>query len=169
MVQLGKSFILIIEPDGFNVYKEIFHHTHFGFVIGSHSEWFRNSMFGMLQQYLTMWQQHYSPAILGEIQQTIGRFTQTNKIKDNEVIFRFICGLGALAYYLGETYNNRLNLKTFTIIDMDNSKPLYYCYVGTNDYSSMEINAKIMSKVYPSHTNSGTREGCCFELQQIPI
>jgi hypothetical protein len=90
--------------------KDIFSHIFFGYIFWVIKEFrvllgffelkileriWQISMFEMLRHYLEMWQHQYSPAILGEIQQTIGRFTQNTKIKDNKVIFHFICGLGA--------------------------------------------------------------------------
>jgi hypothetical protein len=167
-VQIGRSFIMIIEPEGFNVYRDVFHHKELEFVVGSQSKWFRDSIFTMVKQVVGVWQQQYNPTILKMIQECIHKFT-LSKVKREEIILRFIGGLATLSYYIGITQNKKICLEAFMVMDDKFLKPMYYCYVSTRDFNRTEVIAKIMAKITQSKQNVGLCEGSFFELTQVPL
>jgi len=57
-------------------------------------------------------------------------------------------------------------MRKFTAIE--GIDPMYYVYVGVNDYSIAEILEKIEQKV--AHSKAGSEwKGSCFELIQVPV
>jgi len=168
MVRLGKTFIMVIEPEGFNINGNIFYHKELEFVVGSESKWFRDSIASMLQRTIEIWQQHYSPAILRTIQEYIGGFIHS-KVKREEVILPFIGGLGSLVYYISVNQHSQAYLKSFMVMDFERSTPMFYCYAGTKNHTSNEIIATVMKKISQSKHSSGQQEGYCFILAETSI
>jgi len=57
-------------------------------------------------------------------------------------------------------------MRKFTVIEGAN--PMYYIYIGVNNYNVLEIRDKIGQKI--AHSEAGMEwEGSCFELLQVPI
>ena len=165
MEQLGKSFILVIEPLEFNVYEKRMNYDTLGFVFGTQSVWLRDRLYHLVTKYLEFWQQHFTPKAIYEIRENISNFI-ASKVRREEVIFRFYCALGLLAYYTARTRDKGLAMRKFTTIERAN--PLYYIYIGVNDYNTMEILEKIGQKV--THSEAGLEwKGSCFELVQVPV
>lgn len=87
-------------------------------------------------------------------------------MKREEIIYRFYCALGLLAYYTARTRDKGLAMRKFTIIEGAN--PMYYIYIGVNDYNVMEIRHKIGEKI--AHSEAGFEwKGSCFELIQVSV
>jgi len=165
MERLGKSFILVVEPLEFNVYEKKMNFDTLGFVFGTESTWFLNQLYHLVTQYLEFWQHHFTPKAINEIRNNINDFI-ASKVKREEVLFRFYCALGLLAYYTARTRDKALAMRKFTIIEGLN--PMYYIYIGVNDYSVLEIRNKIGEKI--AHSEAGLEwKGSCFELIQVPI
>ena len=165
MDRLGKSFILVLEPLEFNVYDKKMNFDTLGFVFGTQSTWLRDQTHGLVTKYLEFWQRYFTPKAIKEIRDNINNFI-ASKVKREEVMFRFYCALGLLAYYTARTRNKALAMRKFTIIEGLN--PMYYIYIGVNDYTVMEIREKIGEKI--AHSEAGLEwKGSCFELIQVPV
>ena len=145
MENIGKSFILVIEPLEFSVYDRKFNHETFGLVFGSQSTWLRDQHYNLATKYLEFWQQHFTPKAIKEIQDNISNFI-TAKVRREEVSIRFFCALGLLAYYTAISHEKTLAMRKFTAIE-DINNPMYHVYIGVNDYNVMEILKKIEQKV----------------------
>jgi len=165
MEQLGKSFILVIEPLEFNVYERKINYDTLGIVFGTQSNWFRDQMYLLVTKYIEFWQHHFTPKAIKEIRDNISNFI-TAKAKREEAIFRFYRTLGLLAYYTARTRNKDLSMRKFTFIE--NFNPTYYIYVGVKNYNLMEIREKIEQKIAQSEAGVEWK-GSCFELIQVPI
>ena len=165
MEQLGKSFILVIEPLEFNVYEKKINYDTLGFVFGTQSMWFRDQTYHLVTKYLKFWNHHFTPKAIKEIRDCISNFI-TAKAKREEVIIRFYCALGLMAYYNARNRNKDLALRKFIFIE--NGNPTYYIYIGVNMYNTMEIREKIEQKL--AHSETGMEwKGSCFELIQVPV
>ncbi len=165
MEQLGKSFILVIEPLEFNVYEKKINYDSLGFVFGTQSVWLRDRTYHLVTKYLEFWQHHFTPKAINEIRENISNFI-ASKVRREEVMFRFYCALGLLAYYTARTRDKSLAMRKFTIIEGAN--PMYYIYIGVNDYNITEILDKIGEKI--AHSEVGLEwKGSCFELIQVPV
>jgi len=165
MERLGKSFILVLEPLEFNVYDKKMNFNTLGFVFGTQSTWLRDQTYNLVTKYLEFWQRYFTPKAIKEIRDNINNFI-ASKVKREEVMFRFYCALGLLAYYTARTREKALAMRKFTLIEGLN--PMYYIYIGVNDYSVSEIREKIGEKI--AHSEAGLEwKGSCFELIQIPV
>ncbi len=165
MERLGKSFILVLEPLEFNVYEKKMNFNTLGFVFGTQSTWLRDQIYNLVTKYLEFWQRHFTPRAIKEIRDNINNFI-ASKVKREEVLFRFYCALGLLAYYTARSRDKDLAMRKFTIIEEMN--PMYHIYIGVNDYNISEIRDKIGEKI--AHSESGLEwKGSCFELIQVPI
>ena len=165
MERLGKSFILVLEPLEFNIYERKMNYDTLGFVFGTQSTWLRDQMYHLVTKYLEYWQQYFTPKGIKEIQDNISKFI-ASKVRREEVMFRFYCALGLLAYYTARTREKGLAMRKFTIIEGTN--PMYYIYIGVNDYNILEIRDKIGQKI--AHSETGMEwKGSCFELIQVPV
>lgn len=162
---IGKSFILVIEPLEFSVYDRKFNLDTLGVVFGTQSTWLRDRYYDLATTYLEFWHQHFTPKVIKEIRDNISNFI-TAKEKREEVSIRFFCALGLLAYYTARTHDKSLAMRKFTAIEDNN--PMYYVYLGVNDYSIAEILEKMEQKV--AHSKARVEwKGSCFELMQIPV
>jgi hypothetical protein len=163
---IGKSFILVIEPLEYSVYDRKFNLEIFGLVFGSQSPWLRDQHYDLVIKYLEFWQHHFTPKAIKEIRDNISNFI-TAKVKREEIAMRFYCALGLLAYYTAISHEKTLAMRKFTALeDIDN--PMYYVYIGVNDYNVMEILKKIEQKV--AHSKAGVEwKGSCFELIQVSV
>ena len=165
MEQLGKSFILVLEPLEFNVYEKKMNYDTLGMVFGTQSTWLRDQMYHLVTKYLEFWQHHFTPKVIKEIRDTISNFIAT-KVKREEITMRFYCALGLLAYYIARTRDKDVALRKFTTIEGAN--PMYYIYIGVNNYTVLEIADKIGQKI--AHSEAGMDwKGSCFELIQVPV
>ncbi len=168
MEQLGKSFILVLEPLEFNVDEKKMNFDTLGFVFGTQSTWLRDQMYHLVTQYLEFWQHYFTPKAINEIRDNISNFI-ASKVRREEVMFRFYCALGLLAYYTARTRDKSLAMRKFTTIEGPN--PMYtmhYIYIGVNDYNISEIRDKIGEKI--AHSEAGLEwKGSCFELIQVPV
>ncbi len=165
MKRLGKSFILVLEPLEFNVYEKKMQFDTLGFVFGTQSMWLRDQTYNLVTEYLKFWQRYFTPKAIKEIRDNINNFIVT-KVKREEVMFRFYCALGLLAYYTARTRDKDLAMRKFTIIEGLN--PMYYIYIGVNDYNVSEIRDKIGEKIASSEVGLDWK-GSCFELIQVPL
>ena len=166
MEKIGKSFILVIEPLEYNVYDRKFNHETFGLVFGSQSTWLRDQHYNLVTKYLEFWQHHFTPKVIKEIRDNISNFI-TTKVRWEEIAMRFFCALGLLAYYTAVSHDKTLAMRKFTAIE-DINNPLYYVYIGVNDYIVMEILEKIEQKV--AHSKEGLEwKGSCFKLTQVTV
>jgi len=168
MERLGKSFILVLEPLEFNVYEKKMNYDTLGFVFGTQSTWLRDQMYQLVTQYLEFWQHHFTPKAINEIRDNISNFI-ASEVRREEVMFRFYCALGLLAYYTARTRDKGLAMRKFTTIDGPNpTYTMHYIYIGVNDYSISEIRDKIGEKI--AHSEAGLEwKGFCFELIQVPV
>jgi len=165
MEGLGKSFILVLEPLEFNIYEKKMNYYTLGFVFGTQSMWLRDQTYHLVETYLEYWQHHFTPKAIKEIRKSVSNFI-ASKVKREETIMRFYCGLGLLAYYTATTHDKRLAMRKFTAIE--GASPTYYIYIGVNDYNVLEILDKIRQKV--AHSQAGMKwKGSCFELIQVPV
>ena len=136
-----------------------------GFVFGTQSTWLRDQTYHLVTKYLEFWQHRFTPKVIKEIRDNISNFI-TTKVKREEIIMRFYCALGLLAYYTARTRDKDLALRKFTIIEGAN--PMYYIYIGVNDYNVLEIRDKIRQKI--AHSEAGMEwKGSFFELIQVPV
>ena len=166
MENIGKSFILVIEPLEYSVYDKKFNLETFGVVFGSQSTWLRDQHYNLVTTYLEFWQHHFTPKAIREIRDTISNFIMA-KVRREEIVIRFFCALGLLAYYTAVSHDKTLTMRKFTAIE-DINNPMYYIYIGINDYNVMEIMEKIEQKV--AHSKVGVEwKGSCFELTQVSL
>jgi len=155
---------MVIEPLEYSVYDTKFNLDTFGLVFGSQSTWLRDQQYDLATIYLEFWQQHFTPKAIREIRDNISNFI-TAKVRREEIAMRFFCALGLLAYYTAMNHDKTLAMRKFTTIENINN-PMYYVYIGVNNYNVMEILEKIEQKV--AHSKSRVEwEGSCFELIQI--
>ena len=165
MEKIGKSFIMVIEPLEYSVYDTKFNLDTFGLVFGSQSTWLRNQHYDLATTYLEFWQHHFTPKAIREIRDNISNFI-TAKVRREEIAMRFFCALGLLAYYTAVSYDKTLAMRKFTAIEDNN--PMYYVYLGVNDYSIAEILEKMEQKV--AHSKARVEwKGSCFELIQVSV
>jgi len=165
MEQIGKSFIMVIEPLEYSIHKQKFNFETLGLVFGTQSMWFRDKTQDLVTLYLKYWQQHFSPKVMKEIQDNISNFINA-RVKGEEIIMRFYCALGLLAYYNAVSHDKSLVMRKFSVFDA--ITPAYYAYIGVNEYSVEEILIKMEQKVAHSNERS-TWKGSCFGLVQVPV
>lgn len=165
MVKIGKSFIMVIEPLEYSVYDKKLNYETMGLVFGTQSTWLRDKCYDLVTTYLEFWHQHFTPKVIKEIRDNISNFIST-RVRREEVAMRFYCALGLLAYYTARTRDKSLAMRKFTT--MEDFNPMYYVYIGVNDYNIAEILEKIEQKV--AHSKAGLEwKGSCFELTQVPV
>ena len=165
MEKIGKSFIMVIEPLEYSVYDKRFNYKNLGLVFGTQSTWLRDKTYDLVTIYLKYWHQHFTPKVIKEIRDNISNFISA-RVKREEVAMRFYCALGLLAYYTARTRDKSLAMRKFTT--MEDFNPMYYVYIGVNDYNIAEILEKIEQKV--AHSKAGLEwKGSCFELTQVPV
>jgi hypothetical protein len=140
MVAFREHYLVIVEPENFNVYKNCLTYPTLGFVIESRSVEFQDYAIGLVSQYVEQWHSHYSSALLkGVRSDVIGLIHRT--MRNNRITIRTICALTVLAYYIAAMQGKALHLRQFTT-DIP-ANPQYFTYIGITDYSSEELLQKM--------------------------
>jgi hypothetical protein len=140
MVAFREHYLVILEPENFNIYKNCLTYSTLGFVIGSRSAEFQEYIIEIVSQYLELWQSQYSSNLLKGVRSDVSSLIHRS-MRNNRITVRTIRALSVLAYYLASMHGKALHLRQFTTDSPTN--PQYYTYFGLNDYSCEELLQKV--------------------------
>ncbi len=162
MENLGKTFLMVIEPYDFDMKQQKVFHSDFGFVIVTASEFFRDSMIKLCKECHSVRKRNFGPKILTSTRKRMRDFVNKS-IKTERDLLELVAMLFDIAYYTAVSHDKNAHLRKF--IAIEGATPTYFGFVGSKDYNSFDIISKIQEKIGSTKDGNGT--GCCFEIYQI--
>ena len=82
MERLGKTFLLVIEPLDFNMKENTFNCQEFGFMIGTESSWYINTIFKFCREYYQARSEYLKPNMLDSLKEEIKENLEQISMKD---------------------------------------------------------------------------------------
>ncbi len=162
MEQIGKSFIIVVDPPSFNIKQNKVTYDDFGFVISSQSQFLRDKMVQLCKKCHKIRMNHFSPKILTEIRRNINELRR-KKIKTDVETLQLVATFFDIAYYTAVSHDKNAHFKSFSTIV--GTVIHYFLYVGSKVYNSITILEKIQQKIEISKGEGNP--GSYFELISI--
>lgn len=162
MENLEKTFLMVIEPNDFDLRQQKIFYSDFGFVISSGSEFFRDSMIKLCQECHKIRQRRFGPSILTSIRRAMKKFARTT-IKTERELLELVAMFFDIGYYTAVSHDKDGHIRKFSIFDGISLR--YYGYFGSRDYNSIELIEKVKEKINTSGDRKDKRS--CFEIVQI--
>ena len=115
MENLGKSFLLVIDPPNFDMKKNQVFYQDFSFLICSESEFFRDSLEKLCEECHRIRQRGLSPKIVTSIRKRMKNYVQKS-FKSERDLLELVAMYFDLAYYTGTSRVKDTNLCKFISI-----------------------------------------------------
>ena len=162
MEEIGKSYIVVIEPYNFNIRENKVFYEDFGFVISSQSSFFRDLMVKLCKKCHNLRKNHFGPKIITEIRENMENLGQKNIKTDYETL-QLVATFFDITYYTATSHDKEAHLKTFSTVIGRGIH--YYLYFGSRLYHTLEILEKIQEKSNINENRNHT--GSYFEVLSI--
>ncbi len=162
MENLGKSFMMVIEPLNFDLRQQKVFYSDFGFIIVSESEFFRDSIIKLCQECHKIRQKGFGPKLITSIRKRMKEFVRKSFRTERDLL-ELVALLFDITYYTAVSHDKDAHLRKFTTIM--GASPKYFGYFGSRDYNSLKILEKIQKKIERSEDMKGT--GSYFDILQI--
>ena len=160
MEELGKTYIVVIEPSNFSIKQNKVIYDEFGFVISSQSEVFRDLMSQLVKKCHSVRVKYFGPRILTDIRKNIKGLGRKD-VKTEMDTLKLVATFFDIAYYTAVSNNKNAHFRTFSAFI--GSELHYFFYVGSIDYKGIEIIEKI------ERIKNKNSLGSYFELLAIKI
>lgn len=162
MVNIGESFIVVIEPRNFDMKRGQVFFKEFSFVFCSESQFLRDSVVKLINQCHQIRQKGLSAKLLTGVRKTMKKNLQASCRTERDFL-ELVAMFFDLAYYNATTHDKDTHLRSFiSIID---GAPRFFCYVGSKDYNSLQIIEKIQEKSENYKKKAGM--GSFIKLTQV--
>ena len=162
MENLGKTYLMVIDPHDFNMKQQKVFHSDFGFVIVTPSEFFRDSMTKLCIECHGVRKRNFSPKIITSARKRMKGFVNKS-IKTEHEFLELVAMLFDIAYYTAVSHDKVAHLRKFIVIE--GATPKYLGFVGSKNYNSFDIISKIQEKIESTKDENAT--GSCFEIYQV--
>ena len=162
MENLGKTFLIVIDPSDFDMKQQKVFHSDFGFVIVTPSEFFRDSMIRLCKECHSVRKRNFGPKIITSARKRMREFVNRS-IKIEYEFLELVALLFDIAYYTAVSHDKVAHLRKF--IAIEGITPKFFGYIGSKDYGSSVIINKIQNKIENAKDEKGA--GSCFEIYQI--
>ena len=162
MENLGKTFVMVIDPCDFDMKQQKVFHSDFGFVIVTPSEFFRDSMIRLCKECHSVRIRNFGPKIITRARKRMREFVNKS-IKTERDFLELVAMLFDIAYYTAVSHDKVAHLRKF--IAIEGATPKYFGFVGSKDYNSFDIISKIQEKI--ESTKDENETGSCFEIYQV--
>jgi hypothetical protein len=162
MENLGKSFLMVIDPNDFDLNKQKVFFDDFSFVFTSESEFFRDSLYKLCQECYKIRRKGFGPKLITDIRKTMKAILRKN-LKDERVLLELVALFFDIAYYTVVSHDRVSHFRKFSTVD---GVTIKFCsYFGSRDYNPIELIKKVQQKTQKNKSN--TRNGFLFEIVQI--
>jgi len=162
MENLGRSYLLVLQPRDFDIKKAQVYYEEFGFVIGTQSQWFRDQMEKLCLECHKIRQRGMGSKIITSMRKRMKAYTRKG-IKVEHDLFELIALYFDLAYYTAISHNKDAHLRKFTTILGAN--PMYFVYVGSENYNVMEFTDMIQER--DSKETGPCDKACFLDIRQL--
>ncbi|KKN27158.1 hypothetical protein LCGC14_0867510 [marine sediment metagenome] len=162
MENLGKTFLMVIDPYDFDIKQQKVFHSDFGFVLVTQSEFFRDSMIRLCKECHKLRQKNYGPKIIINARKRMKEYVNKS-IKTERDFLELVAMLFDIAYYTAVSHDKDAYLRKF--ITIEGATPTYFGFVSSKDYNSFDIISKIQEKIKSAGDEKGA--GYCFEIYQV--
>jgi len=162
MENLGKTFLMVIDPYDFDIKQQKVFFSDFGFVLSTQSEFFRDSMIRLCEKCHSVRKRYYGPKIITSARKRMREFVNKS-IKTELEFLELVALLFDIAYYTAVSHDKDAHLRKF--IAIEGVTPTYFGFIGSKDYNSLDIISKIQEKIGSAKDEKGT--GSCFEIYQV--
>jgi len=136
MENLGRSYLLVLEPRDFDIKSGHVYYDEFGFVIGTQSQFFRDQMEKLCLECHKIRQRGMGSKIITSMRKRMKAYRQKG-IKVERDLFELVALYFDLTYYTAISHDKEAHLRKFTTIL--GAKPMYFVYVGSENYTVMEF------------------------------
>lgn len=162
MENLGKTFLMVIDPSDFDIKQQKVFHSDFGFVLVTQSEFFRDSMIRLCKKCYSVRRRNFGPKIITRARKRMKEFVNKS-IKTEHEFLELVAMLFDIAYYTAVSHDKVAHLRKFVAVE--GAIPKYFGFVGSKDYNSFDIISKIQEKI--ESTKDKNETGSCFEIYQV--
>lgn len=162
MEYLGKTGLLVIEPSDFDLKLQKVFYLNFGFVLTSESEYFRNNAAKFCLEYHKIRQGSFGSKILTRIRKSMKEYL-AKPVKAEREVLELLAMFFDIAYFTAMSRKNQVYFRKFVTIE--GCEPKYYLYLGSIDFTSLEILEKIHEMA--ERFKIGDALMSCFEFIQI--
>ncbi|MHA2185279.1 MAG: hypothetical protein ACXAAI_09780 [Promethearchaeota archaeon] len=116
MENLGKSFLIVIDPKDFDLNKEKVFSNDFSFVFSSESEFFRDSLYKLCQECYKVRRKGFGPKLITNIRKRMKAILRKN-LNDERVLLELVALFFDIAYYTAVTHEKVSHFRKFSAID----------------------------------------------------
>ena len=162
MENLGKTFLIVIDPSDFDMKQQKVFHSDFGFVIVTPSEFFRDSMIRLCKECHSVRKRNFGPKIITSARKRMREFVNRS-IKIEYEFLELVALLFDIAYYTAVSHDKVAHLRKF--IAIEGISPKFFGYIGSKDYKSSVIINKIQNRI--ENAKGDKKVGSCFEIYQV--
>ncbi|MHA2010239.1 MAG: hypothetical protein ACXABO_18930 [Promethearchaeota archaeon] len=162
METLGKTFLMVIDPENFDIKQQKVLFSDFGFVLVTQSKFFRDSMIKLCMECHRIRQKNFDPEIITHVRERMRDFVGKS-IRTELEFLELVSNFFDIAYYTAVSHDNDAHLRKF--ITVEGINPKYFGYFGSKDYSSLQIINKIQGIIESQRDENSS--GTCFEIYQV--
>ena len=162
MENLGKTFLMVMDPHDFDIKQKKVFHSDFGFVLVTQSEFFRDSTIKFCKECHSVRKRNFGFKIITNARKSMKEFGKKS-IKTERDYLELVALLFDITYYTAVSHDKDAHLRKF--ITIEGVTPNYFGYIGSKDYNSFEIISKIQEKIRSTKDENGA--GSCFEIYQV--